>query len=541
MGSSRPSDFSGDALDLDDNAISGEAPLSPQLGFIGWLRWIWTQLTSMRTALILLLMLAAAAVPGSVYPQRSADPNGVVQFYKDQPQLAQVLDSVRLFDVYTSPWFSAIYILLFISLIGCVVPRLRVHYRALRAEPVQTPSNLRRMPAFKAVAATIKNGDAFLAAAAEELKTDGYRVAVRGNSVSAERGYWRETGNLVFHISLLGVLISVGIGGGFAYSGQRVMVEGDTFVNNLASFDSFSPGVFFDQSQLKPFSMTLKQFEAQYDLLNPTNINTPLDYRATVTTLVPGQAATESVIRVNEPLDVPSARVYLTGNGFAPVITIRDADGSISFSGPTPFLPQDGNLTSLGVIKVPDAKPQQFGALAFFYPTADELKTGAYTSISPQPINPLLTLNVYSGDLGLNEGTPRSVYELDLHGLKQLTGGKTGVKSIELEKGESAELPNGLGTITFEGLRRFASLDIVYNPGQLWVLFFALLTLGSLMLSLLVARRRVWVKLDEQGYQIAALARGDDPGLEKVVAGLATDLAGAAGTSKPAIKKESKK
>ena len=87
----------------------------------------------MRNALILLLLLAVAAVPGSVYPQRSADPNGVKVFYDNEPELAAVLDQLQLFDVYTSVWFSAIYILLFVSLAGCVLPRTKIHFEALRA------------------------------------------------------------------------------------------------------------------------------------------------------------------------------------------------------------------------------------------------------------------------------------------------------------------------------------------------------------------------------------------------------------------------
>ena len=102
----------------------------------------------MRNALILLLLLAVAAVPGSVYPQRSADPNGVKVFYDNEPELAAVLDQLQLFDVYTSVWFSAIYILLFVSLAGCVLPRTKIHFEALRARPVQTPKNLERMPEY---------------------------------------------------------------------------------------------------------------------------------------------------------------------------------------------------------------------------------------------------------------------------------------------------------------------------------------------------------------------------------------------------------
>ena len=494
---------------------------SPELGIIGWARWFWRQLTSMRTALILLLCLAAAAIPGSVYPQRSADPNGVTQFLDNDPSLGKVLDSFQLFDVYTSIWFSAIYILLFVSLIGCVLPRARAHYRALRSQPPVAPRLFSRMPAQKIV----KSRKANVVAVAEEiLRKQGYRVQGTANSVAAERGYLRETGNLIFHYALIGVLVAVGWGGGLSYSGQRVLVEGDTFVNNLTGYDSISPGTFFNESQLTPLSVRLDKFQVTFDIQNKTNLGTPLDFRATVTSKlgVDGKPS-QAVIRVNEPLELPNAKVYLTGNGYAPVITIRDLKGNVAFSGPTAFLPQDKNYTSLGVIKVPDAA-KQFGLIAFFYPTAQELNTGALTSIYPDPINPTLTANVYVGDLGLDKGVPRNVYSLDISKMTQVAGGKSGVKGIRLDLHQTATLPNGLGTVSFDGLKRFISLDVSYNPGEGWILFFALLALGGLVLSLLVPRRRVWVRKTADGFELAALTRGDDPTLEKILEELADEI-----------------
>jgi cytochrome c biogenesis protein len=239
----------------------------------------------MRTALLLLLLLAAASVPGSIYPQRSADPNGVVKYFDDQPQLAEVLDFFQLFDVYTSVWFSAIYILLFTSLVGCVLPRTKIHYEALKAQPVQTPTNLSRMPVFET--ATAPQGIDPVEKGMQILQKQRYRVIRRGDSISAEKGYMRETGNLVFHFALVGVLIAIGIGGGLSFSGQRVLAEGDTFVNNLAGFDSLSPGTFFNPDNLAPISVSLDKFEVDYDFANETNIGAPLDFRATVTVRSP--------------------------------------------------------------------------------------------------------------------------------------------------------------------------------------------------------------------------------------------------------------
>lgn len=474
-----------------------------------WPRWFWRQLTSMRTALFLLLLLAIAAVPGSVYPQRSADPNGVRIFFENNPDIAEVMDDFQLFDVYTSVWFSSIYILLFVSLVGCVVPRTKVHFEALRAQPVQTPQNLKRMPVHQ----EIPDQPVFLEAAFKVLKSRHYKVALRNDSVSAEKGYIRETGNLVFHFSLIGVLIAVGVGGGLSFSGQRVLVVGDSFVNNLASYDSFSPGPFFDESQLAPFSVRLDDFQVLYDLQNPNNLGQPIDFIASVTS-----DGVASEVRVNYPLEAPGASIYLTGNGFAPVLTVFDGEGNVAFSGPSVFLPQDSNMTSLGVIKVPDALPEQVGIIAFFYPTAEQLESGAYTSIYPDPIDPLLTMNIYSGDLGLDEGIPKNVFALDTTNLKVVASRDGPNDPIQLRIGETAELPSGLGRVRFDGLLRYASLDVAYNPGGIWVLLFALLALFSMGISLMTPRRRIWVRRNQDGtIELAALARSDDPRLEEVL------------------------
>jgi cytochrome c biogenesis protein len=469
----------------------------------------------MRIALILLLLLALAAVPGSLYPQRSADPNGVVLYFKANPGLAPWLDNLQLFDVYSSSWFSSIYLLLFISLIGCVIPRVGVHYKALIAPPPQPPTSLSRLPAYKLLANSEKHYK--LSKAEQLLKSKRFRVVSEKGSIRAEKGYIRETGNLLFHTALIGVLISVGLGNALSYSGQRVLVEGETFVNNEAGFDSFTPGLLYDSKNLTPFSITLNKFSTTYDYKNPNNYGRPLDFIASVTSKLANQNPTNEIIRVNDPLHLPNSKVYLTGNGYAPVIVLRDADGRVSFSGPVVFLPQDANLTSLGVIKNPDAKPKQYGMLAFFYPTLAKLKTGAFTSAHPEIINPLLTMNVYVGNLGLDNGIASNAFDLQVHGLKQVAGGKSGVKGIKLVKGETAQLPDGLGTVEFRGIKRFASLDITYNPGELYVLFFAILTFLGLIMMLITPRRRVWIRKSAEGIEIGALAKSRDESLPKLV------------------------
>jgi cytochrome c biogenesis protein len=524
-----------------DHYDSDGTVTQPALGFTGWLRWMWRQLTSMRTALFLLLLLAIAAVPGSLVPQRSSDPNGVTQYFVDNPDLAPILDRIQAFDTYTSAWFSSIYLLLFVSLIGCIIPRTRHHFQAMRSRPPRTPARLQRLAGY-----TVREVEGATEAEAVDsahavLRRAGYRVERyddprgRWSSVSAERGYLRETGNLVFHSALVGILVAVGVGGGFGYSGQRVLVEGSQgFANNLAAYDSFNPGRFFDSSQLDPYQLTLDDLEVQYEEQNQSALGQPVDFTANVTTTERGGGSEDRTIKVNEPLAIGGTNVYLLGNGYAPTITVRDPSGTAIFTDSVPFLPQDANLTSVGVVKVPDGLSEQLGMTGFFYPTQDELPSGASTSIFPDLQYPVLSLNVFAGDLGLDGGVPTSVYVLNTDALTRLTGGDTGVAPITLRPGDTAQLPNGLGSVTFDNVgadqtrigtdsvRRFASFDIHHDATQGWVLLFAILVLAGLLTSLFVPRRRVWVKATakEDGgllLEYAGLARGEDPQLVRAV------------------------
>ncbi|MBO3663067.1 cytochrome c biogenesis protein ResB [Microbacterium stercoris] len=539
----RPSDH----VDSSDDTVT-----SPALGVVGWLRWGWRQLTSMRTALVLLLLLAIAAVPGSIFPQRMANPNGVVQWERDNPGLFPILDAIQMFDVYLSAWFSAIYILLFISLVGCILPRTQHHWKALRARPPRTPARLSRLDDHLTQRVE-GEGDAEVGAAhaideaTALLKGQGYRVERydgRGAfSVSAERGYLRETGNLVFHASLVGVLLAVGIGGGFAYTGQRIFVEGQTLVNSLVDYSSMNRGRFVGDEALNPYSMRLDSFDVTYQPPAPLGSGQAGDFAANVTVTKPGGEETSGTIRVNHPLEVAGERVYLLGNGYAPTITVRDADGDAVFSESVPFIPQDANMTSMGVVKIADGMPEQLGMIGFFYPTRGQLDTGAKTSIYGDTLDPLLTLNVYSGDLGINEGVPRNVYELDPTGMTQLAGGDADVEAIQLAPGETADLPNGLGTITFEdetpvdadramvgateSVKRFVSLQTHQDRSAIFVLVFAILLIAGLMTALFVPRRRVWVKATPGTdgsieIEYAALARGEDPTLAAALEQLRT-------------------
>ena len=509
----------------------GEAAV-PALGFTAMLRWAWTQLTSMRTALMLLLLLAVAAVPGSIFPQRVQDSFAVETWISDNPTLGPVLDFLQMFDVYSSVWFSAIYLLLFISLIGCIIPRARKHWQQMRSAPPRTPRRLQRLPEYGAV--ELDDGgpppQQALEDAAEILRRRRYRVDVRpaenagagpAGSVGAEKGYLKEVGNILFHVSLVGVLIFVALGAMFSYRGQKIIVEDEGFVNALVAYDNFYPGTWFSEDQLEPFNVQLNGFERAFDRETVDGEPGPgwgnaLAFTADVT-VQDGTAGEpeDTTLQVNHPLNLGGANIYLVGNGYAPVITVRDGEGEVAYSGPVITRPDDPVYTSMTVLKAPDADPEQLGFVGLFLPTAVDTGDGLAVSADPELGNPELHLNSYAGDLGLDDGVPQNVYVLDTDDLQVLNSREVDAGGIVLSPGETQELPDGLGEIEFEDVQDYIAVDITYNPGETAVLVFALLATTGLVSSLFLRRRRAWVTAETNDagrtlVRYGLLSRGED-------------------------------
>jgi cytochrome c biogenesis protein len=458
----------------------------------------------MRIALILLLLLAIAAIPGSLFPQRSQNPVQVRQYFIDNPQVAIWLDRFSMFDVFSSPWFSAIYLLLFISLIGCVLPRSIEHLKAIGAKPPLTPKYLDRMESYT----EFKKVD--LDTVERYLRKKHFRIRRDENSISAEKGYARESGNLLFHLSLVLILIAVGIGSLLGSRGDAIVNIGDRFINTPTSYDILGFGKYQSEDSLPPFSITIKDFKAKYDPVS----NAALDYELTVSTANPvGSTETTRVIKVNQPLTYGSTKIYLQANGYAPIVVVKDKAGKVVFDGPTTFLPQDANLSSIGAIKVPDMQPQ-IGFVASFLPTADRDPIRGGFSSYPEVLDPRLLLAVWKGDLGLNTGIPQSVYRIDTSKMERI-----GLKALVLN--ESYDF--GEGSITFTGWTSWVNLQIVNDPGKGFALIGAILAILGLLISLFTRQRRIWVKQGRKT-QIAGLAKNGIPGLEDEIKELVKEM-----------------
>ncbi len=512
---------SGDTSGSAPDAGEGPAPARALQSLPELLRWVWRQLTSMRTALLLLFLLALAAVPGSIFPQRGTRPADVTDFLSRHPFAGPLLDRLSAFNVYASVWFAAIYLLLLISLVGCLVPRSLRHVQALRGVPPVAPRNLSRLPAHDSFVSS--RSPAEIADSARQLLSRRrWRVVIRDGAVCAERGYLREVGNLTFHFALLLLLAGMAISSLFGTRGQALVIQGDTFTDTISRYSSFGAGRAASIDNLPPFSFTLTRFSATYEEQGAQR-GAPRSFRADLLVRSsPERPGHPTVVEVNRPLVIGSTKVFLIGHGYAPHLTVRDGVGRVVLSSAVIFLPRNAMFLSTGVVKIPDARPSQLGFRGLLLPTAGLDPVAGPVSTFPAADSPALLLVAWKGDLGLDNGVPQSVYTLDTTRMTQV-GGKG------LRVGDRWALPGGLGSVTFDGVDQYATFDVAHDPGKGLVLVAALLALAGLMVSLFVRRRRLWVRASPQAgggslVEIAALAKAEDSGLPQAVSAVLTAL-----------------
>ncbi len=495
----------------------------------------WRTLTSMGTALVLLFLLALGAVPGALLPQRSLNPAKVDEYLARHTVIGPWLDRLQAFEVFSSFWFTAIYALLFVSLVGCLTPRMIEQARSLRATPVPAPRNLARLPKHSTAEVT---GEPPAVAAAVGDRLRGWRKVTRtlpdssGDTleVSAEKGYLREFGNLAFHFSLLGLLVAVAVGKLFGYEGNVIVIAdgGPGFCSaSPAAFDSFRAGNTVDGTSLHPICIRVNDFQANY-----LPSGQALSFAADIDYQAGGDLATGSWrpyrLEVNHPLRVGGDRVYLQGHGYAPSFTVTFPDGQTRTS-TVQWRPDEPlTLLSSGVVRIdppggtyPDPaerRKHQIAIQGLFAPT-EQLDGTLLSSSFPALKDPAVAVDIYRGDTGLDTGRPQSLFTLDPRLIDQ--GRLTKLDRVNLRAGEQIRLDDGPGAgtvVRFDGAVPFVNLQVSHDPGQVWVLVFALTMMAGLLVSLVVRRRRVWVRIVRSetpgtvNVELGGLARTDNSG-----------------------------
>jgi cytochrome c biogenesis protein len=478
---------------------------------------VWRTLRSMRMALILLLVVALASVAGSLVPQIPNSPQRVAAVYGDHPLLARVYESVGLFDVYGSWWFTLAYLLLLVSLASCLIPRTRGLVRSLRQRP-QPARELESLRHF--VAATVPGPPEDAIERARRLfRRRWYRVSPRnGNEqgLAAEKGLAREVGSLLFHSAFFLLLVGVVYGKGFGFAGEVTVVEGGVFTEAHANYD-VPPveGRFFSEGMHRGFQVRVRDFDVRY-----RRSGLPRDFVSRVEVGEGARTVRTDEIRVNHPLVHDGVKVYQSGYGWAPIIEVRQ-DGRLLAGGPVVFVTdgsQDQRRAWRGVVKLPSIRPQ-VGLEFRLLPDPQSFVLGAPML---EARNPFLGFTAYRGDLRLTAA--QNVFTLDKQGLQVWKEGGLGL-------GQRARLPDGL-EISFPELRQYTQFRVARDPGTGIVLAAALLVLVGLIPALYSSRRKLWVRAvpdgDDTLVQLGGVALQRRAAFEDEFRRLARELVGVA-------------
>lgn len=470
----------------------------------------WRGLTSMRTALVLLFLLALAAIPGALLPQRSLNEGKVNDYIAARPTLGPIMDKLELFDVFGSYWFTAIYVLLFISLVGCILPRCVEYAKALRTQPVAAPRNLGRLPHHRS-----ETVDEDPEAVAERVRGQlrGWRVVQRVGgarakhpeeiTLSAEKGFLREAGNLVFHLSLVALLVSLAVGKLNSYEGNVIVIANDgagLCTTSPAVFDSFRAGNERDGTGMTPLCVRVKDFTADYlDNGQAEMFTSNISYQSGDD--LESNTWRDAQLKVNHPLRVAGDRVYLQGHGYAPTFTVTFPNGETRTE-TLQWRPDDATtFLSSGAMRFDppggmyadedERRKNQIAIEGLFAPTAvfhGNLLSSGYPAMN----DPAVAIDIYKGDTGLDTGNPQSLFSLNKELINQ--GRLVKQERVNLFPGESKTLADGT-QVRFDGAVDFVNLQVSHDPAQQWVLVSSIVMMAGLLVSLVIKRRRVWVRI----------------------------------------------
>ena len=505
---------------------------------------VWRTLRSMRTALILLLLIALASIAGSLLPQRPNSPERVLQYRAEHRFWGTFLDRAGLFDVFGSWWFVLITTLLFVSLIACLVPRTRALWRALRTPPMQA-REIDAFPQFAEIRVAA-GPDLAIDSARRALRRRRFRVARDSSrpALAAEKGVAREVGSLAFHWAFILLLAGVIYGKGTGFSGLIAVVEGQTWVDAEANYDgTIQAGRFFDG--FTGVGLRLRDFGSDF-----LRSGQPMDFVSSVDLQAPdGSLLRQQDIRVNEPAKIEGLWIYQSGFGWAPVIEVTDR-GEVVWSGPVVMDrdPAPEGVVELampwrGVVKLPGTGAQGTDRAIELELWPDSRAFAALLDPGAEPqamlvaFEPIIRFSVWEGPL-----SDLSSSGLDTASMREVSAGIVGAeRTADLGGGASlaeGDAESGSGsTISFQELREYSVFQVARDPGLPLVLAAAILILVGLLPALYSSRRKVWIRADPDGdgavLRMGGLAMQRKPQFEDEFARLVEALATAAGGSPP--------
>jgi cytochrome c biogenesis protein ResB len=412
----------------------------------------WHQYTRMRTAIYFLIGILLIVLIGTFVPQEfTSASQKVTEFIAAHQNLNDLANrlGLPLTSVFVSPLFYVLLGSLYIALLSCVLTRGRaLVIRTLRRYP-RTPQ------------------------------------------------YWGEWGSWMFHTSFFLLVLAVVWGKATGFDGIITITEGQRVAETRASYDTLQEGMLFD-GRHSGYEVRLNRFAA------PLQANgMPSDFVSNMTVYDAGRPVLTQDVRVNEYLGYKGVDFYQQDYGWAPHMVVRNPAGEVVSDTDIQMVSSD-KTASTGVLKVPafnytlpgQSKPVQIGAKLVLYPDAQALPqvgSGSALNFSYAPgtaaaNNPVLEVQLFVGDLGLDSGPSQDVFRLDTSGMSPYYSGAAAF-ALPLRQTTTLSLPAANGattnfTVSFPDLRQFSLFHVKKDNGVPLVYTAFVLTMAGLLTKL---------------------------------------------------------
>jgi cytochrome c biogenesis protein len=407
----------------------------------------WRFMTSVRLALVLILVIAAAVLAGTLLmqapPSVVADPVAYDQWLERARSKyglwTDPFAALQLFNVFHSLWFRLLVGLLTANIIVCSVNRwkgiwataFRTRTRMREAFFDRARFNARLETAMPAAEAAERVGRA-ISHARYRVQTEADNTSV---AVYADKNRLCRFGTLFSHLSIVLILVGVVVGGIWGFSDPEFIV---------------AEGSVRDVGMGTGLSVGLDHFTDEYYLEGP-----PKDFRSDLVIYENGVEVKRGTVRVNSPLSYHGVQFHQSFYGQAAVLAVRDEGGAVVFDEGVPLAWRTGDVgRPFGSFNLPEQ-----GLVVYVIGPASGMN------------DPLIP----AGE------TRVEVYD-------QATGALVAMEN--LTQGTGKELA-GLN-FTFERERRFTGLKVVKDPGVNIIWAAAGLMILGLVMLFYFPYRRLW-------------------------------------------------
>ena len=535
------------------------------------LRWAWNLLTNVKFALLLVGTAGLAALLGVVIPQmpgpmreNAAARSAWLELQRDDfGPFTGFMDGAGLFEIFYTPWFNGLWVVIILAVTVCSVSRFRPTWRAVQRPQRHVPDAYFES-AHQRASFTHAGGAEAVTEALRKRRYRVERVADGDGAVLlfAERFGWSQYGTFLSHLALLMLLIGglltrfVGFGNTLALAetmpGARVFDDpgpGQIFVTMLDSVRRLD-----DDGNVVDYRSRLEIRRGDETVQCTSTVNDPchaFGYRFHQAAFFDDIARLRIEGRADGRVLYDNVVDFANEQSFVPRLRALAGDGRVVYDAPVPQTDtfpgvsasreDDAAIGSLLLFDLDDADARALASYFLAWQVVDgEMRVGigsGETEPTELPLGTSTTVGKYSFEFVRPEAVPALRID-DMPGAVTEDGSVTVQMPVDsageaylyvtgidlddqvLRPGEPVETERFV--YTFAGRREGAGIDVRRDPGDTFIWIAVAMAVVGLGITFYVPRRRLWVKVSEATRGLAADASGATPTTTRTqIAGIA--------------------